>query len=616
MDFESRKTSEDEGKGAFDGAQQETSLQKRGFRSGTAGLGAELKHLVSRSLFTKYLFVTSSVLICSLIIFSIIVLTLVSNRWRSEKQQQLADNAHIVADRMNAYIIPVPSRTENDSINPTIQYVITDTGKEKLRSTLGILSSSCGADIFIVDAQGNTVICSEEYLHADTPDDSDFKCRHQKKKISAAVISAAARVREYRVTDRLGGIYDQSHFIVAVPFVAGGDVGREYIAGFVFVASSASAISDFRSDVSRIVVVAVLIAGLISFIMVYLLTYQQVKPLRQMVKAAQKYSDGDFTMRIDFRSENEVGQLADALNEMSAKLAESETVNRSFIANISHELKTPMTNISGYVNGLLDGTIPYEQQDKYLRIIADETKRLARLVRSMLDLSRIDSGAMQLKKQKFNLGEVIFQALLSFEHRIEEKHIEVQGFDGLGQITVNGDADLIHQVLYNLFDNAVKFTNEGGYIRVSASVQNKVVTVSIANSGIGVSAEELSHIFERFYKTDKSRSFDRQGVGLGLYIVKTIVTLHGGRIRAEGSEGNYCKIVFTLPEASESSRNASRAKKQPDAPKKDLSKKDASKGEISKNDISESDASKGDDSKSDDSKGDGSSSAMSTKNEK
>lgn len=538
-------------------------LKKRGFKSWFIGVFNEMKHIASRSLFTKYLFVTSAVLICSLLIFGIIMSTLISNRWRSEKQQQLADNAHIVADRMNAYVIPVPKRT-GDSINATIQYVVTDTGKEKLRSTLGILSSSCGADIFIVDAQGTTVICSEEYLRADTSDHEEFKCRHQKKSISPSVISAAARVREYRITDRLGGIYDQNHFIVAVPFVAGGDVGKEYIAGFVFVASSASAISDFRSDVSRIVVVAVLIAAIISFCMVYMLTYKQVKPLREMVKAAQKYSDGDFTMRINFKSENEVGQLADALNEMGAKLAESETINRSFIANISHELKTPMTNISGYVNGLLDGTIPYEQQDKYLRIISDETKRLARLVRSMLDLSRIDSGAMQLKKQKFNLSEVIFQALLSFEHRIEEKHIEVQGFDELDQITVNGDADLIHQVLYNLFDNAVKFTNEGGYIRVKVTVQNKIATVSISNSGIGVSTEELSHIFERFYKTDKSRSFDRQGVGLGLYIVKTIVTLHGGRIHAEGSEGNYCNIIFTLPEAYENSRMSSRSKKQSD----------------------------------------------------
>ena len=548
----------------FGTAHKSGTLKKRGISSRLIRIFNELKHIISRSLFTKYLFVTWSVLICSLVIFGIIMSTIISGRWESEKQQQLADNAHIVADRMNAYIIPVPMQSGDLGVNPTIKYVLTDAGKEKLRSTLGILSSSCGADIFIVDAQGTTVICSEEYLHADTPDNEEFRCRHQKTSISRQVINSAARVKEYRTTDRLGGIYDQSHFIVAVPFATMGNDGIEHTVGFVFVASSASTISEFRGDIIRTVFFAAVIAASISFLMVYMLTYKQVKPLRQMVYAARKFSDGDFTTRIDFKSENEVGQLADALNDMGAKLAESETINRSFIANISHELKTPMTNISGYVNGILDGTIPYEQQDRYLRIISDETKRLARLVRSMLDLSRIDSGAMKLKKQRFNLSEVIFQALLSFEHRIEEKHIDIQGLDELDIITVNGDADLIHQVLYNLFDNAVKFTNEGGYIRVSATVQNKVVTVSIANSGIGVSTEELSHIFERFYKTDKSRSFDRQGVGLGLYIVKTIVTLHGGRIHAEGSEGNFCNIIFTLPEAVESPRGTSRSKKQSD----------------------------------------------------
>ena len=537
-------------------------LRRRTFGEWLMNLCSELKHIVSRSLFTKYLFVTSSVMIGSLVILGLVMATLISNRWQSEKQQQLADNAHIVADGMSAYVVPVPSKKNDSAIDATMEYQITDAGKEKLRSTLGILSSSCSADIFIVDARGNTVICSEEYLHASTDEEEVFKCRHSRATIAPSVIDAAARVPEYRITDKLGGIYDQNHFIVAVPFVAGGNVEKEYIAGFVFVASSASAISDFRSDMLRIVIVAVIIAAIICFNMVYMLTYKQVKPLREMVEAARKFSDGDFTTRINFTSENEVGQLAGALNEMGSKLAESETINRSFIANISHELKTPMTNISGYVNGLLDGTIPREQQDKYLKIISDETKRLARLVRSMLDLSRIDSGAMTLKKQHFNLGDVIFRALLSFEHRIEEKHIDIQGFDDLDTVIVNGDPDLIHQVLYNLFDNAVKFTNEGGYIRVGVTVQNKIATVSIVNSGIGVSTEELSHIFERFYKTDKSRSYDRQGVGLGLYIVKTIVTLHGGKIHAEGAEGNYCNIIFTLPEASDNTRASAKNRKQ------------------------------------------------------
>lgn len=526
-------------------------LRPRGIFGRFVAFCREVKQMASRTLFTKYLFVTSAVQICSLVVLGLIMAALVSNRWQTEKQQQLADNAHIVAEGMNAYIVPIPSKGGDSGIDAAMTYQITDAGKEKLRSTLGILSSSCGADIFIVDAEGNTVICSEEYLHASAEGEEElFQCRHKRSTIAPSVIAAAAKVPEYRMTDKLGGIYDQNHFIVAVPFVAGGDVGKEYIAGFVFFASSASAISDFRSDILRILAAAVIVAALISFNLVYMLTYKQVRPLREMAAAAGRFAEGDFSVRVPVTSQNEVGQLADAINDMADKLAVSESMNRSFIANISHELKTPMTNISGYVDGMLDGTFPKEDHEKYLRIVSDETKRLARLVRSMLDLSRIDSGAMQLKKQKFNLSNVIFNALVSFEHRIDEKHIDIQGFDTLDTVMVNGDPDLIHQVLYNLFDNAVKFTNEGGYIRVGVTVQNKLATVSISNSGIGVPSGDLSHIFERFYKSDKSRSFDKQGVGLGLYIVKTIVMLHGGTIRAESSEGSYCNVIFTLPEAS------------------------------------------------------------------
>lgn len=519
-----------------------------------AGFFSDVKHMVSRTLFTKYLFVTSALIICSFVMLGMIMATLISNRWQDEKQQTLAENAHIVADGMNAYIVPMPSREGVQ--DAAIEYHITDAGKEKLRSTLGMLSSSCGADIFIVDAGGNTVICSEEYLHASQDPEVPFKCRHNQATISASIISNAAKVKEYRTTDKLGGIYNQNHFIVSVPFIAGDDSGKEYIAGFVFVASSASTVSEFRSDIIGIVTVAVIIASIISFGLVYMLTYQQVRPLRQMAHAANKFAEGDFSVRVHVNSENEVGQLATAINEMASKLAVSESMNRSFIANVSHELKTPMTTISGFIDGILDGTIPYEKQGQYLRIVSTETKRLARLVRSMLDLSKIDSGEMKLNKQKFNLCETIFDTMLSFEHRIEEKHIEIQGLEDLHPTSVNGDADLIHQVIYNLMDNAVKFTNDGGYIKVMVSVKGKTAYISICNSGIGVPSDELPHIFERFYKTDKSRSFDKQGVGLGLFIVKTIVALHGGTIRAESAEGKYCNVIFTLPEAEESYKNS------------------------------------------------------------
>ncbi len=515
---------------------------------------SNIKHAVSRTLFTKYLFVTSSLIICSFVALGVIMATLISNRWQNETQETLAENAHIVADGMSVYIVSTQtSDNSSGETSTTIEYHITDQGKERLRSSLGMLSSSCGADIFIVDAGGNTVVCSEEYLMSSEDENVQFQCRHTQNVISSSIIADAAKVKEYRTTSKLSGIYSEDHFVVAVPFIAEDEQGNESIVGFVFVASSASAVSSFRSDIFRIVVVAVIIASIISFGLVYMLTYQQVKPLRQMAHAAGKFADGDFSARVPVTSENEVGQLALALNDMASKLAMSENMSRSFIANVSHELKTPMTVISGYIDGILDGIIPYEKQEQYLRIVSTETKRLARLVRSMLDLSKIDNGEMKLNKQKFNLNETIFDTLLSFEHKIDEKNIEIQGLDTLPTITINGDSDLIHQVVYNLVDNAVKFTNDGGYIKITASVKNKIATVNICNSGIGVPSDELKNIFERFYKTDKSRSFDKQGVGLGLFIVKTIISLHNGTIRAESAEGEYCRVIFTLPEASEAS---------------------------------------------------------------
>jgi len=206
-----------------------------------------------------------------------------------------------------------------------------------------------------------------------------------------------------------------------------------------------------------------------------------------------------------------------------------------------------MTTISGFVDGILDGTIPEDRRSYYLGVVSSETKRLARLVRSMLDLSKIDSGDMKISLERFDLSKTVTNALLTFEQRIEEKNIDIQGLDQMKPLYVRGDPDLIHQVAYNLIENAVKFANPDGYIRVNVFSRERVAYVRIANSGIGIPSEDLPRIFERFYKTDKSRSHDKTGVGLGLYIVKTIIALHKGDIEVRSSEGSYCEFEFHIP---------------------------------------------------------------------
>ena len=217
------------------------------------------------------------------------------------------------------------------------------------------------------------------------------------------------------------------------------------------------------------------------------------------------------TRRAAMLEQCEVAELASSLNNMAVSLSSVEGMRRSFVANVSHELKTPMTTIAGFIDGILDGTIPPDKRNYYLKIVSDEVKRLSRLVKSMLDLSRIDSGQMKLNPVRFDLTEVTCSALLSFERRIEEKNMTVEGLEDCPRMEVNGDFDLLGQVVYNLLDNAVKFTNEGGTLSIHITRRDGRVYCAIRNSGVGIPANEMPHIFERFYKSDKSRSLDKNG---------------------------------------------------------------------------------------------------------
>jgi hypothetical protein len=361
----------------------------------------------------------------------------------------------------------------------------------------------------------------------------------------------SALTGEYFETSNLGGIYKNNYYTVGVPIIVNSN-GQNIAVGVAFVSSEASSISDFTANITKIFFFAAIATFAIVFCMVGLYTYNMVRPLRQMAQAAKSFGAGDFSSRVPVTSQDEIGQLAIAFNNMADSLATSEGTRRSFIANVSHELKTPMTTIAGFIDGILDGTIPPDRQGYYLNIVSTEVRRLSRLVQSMLALSRIDSGELRMNKQRFDLTNILISTLLTFEQKIGDRNIRVEGLEEADTIFVDGDPDMIHQVVYNLIENAVKFTNEGGYIRISLSDAPDRTTLEIRNSGQGIQPDELPHIFERFYKTDKSRSKDKNGMGLGLYIVKTILRLHGGDITAASETGSYCSFTLWLPKEKES----------------------------------------------------------------
>lgn len=326
--------------------------------------------------------------------------------------------------------------------------------------------------------------------------------------------------------------------------VVRGDGGN--VEGLILVSSPSVGNPLLIGTMQKTMIAASLWVLLAAIIAVYVISQRISEPIKSIGKAAKSFALGDFSVRVDVTSRDEVGQLAVAFNNMAASLAKTDELRSAFVANVSHDLRTPMTVISGYVDGILDGTIPEEKRDYYLGIISGEVRRLSRLVNSLLEISRMQSGDRKLTMTNFNITEKARQVLLSFEQKIDEKHFEID-FNSPEDIFVNADTDAIHQVLYNLCDNAVKFTPEGGTIRFTIEKRDKKAFIAIRNSGDGIPEEELPYVFERFYKSDRSRGLDKTGTGLGLYISKTNVNMHGEELTVQSVYGEFCEFSFTLP---------------------------------------------------------------------
>ena len=468
---------------------------------------------MQKNLFKKYLRVSLTIVLISFLMLGIMLLVFISRYWQSEKRDLLSKNAQSIAALAASNI---------DSY--TMKGVVTT------------VSVSSDADIFITDVAGNTIISS------------DTGVRFAGRQIPELIMSMAMKSEDgYAGTSNLGGIYDSPYYVVGVPVIVNDSSEKTVVVAVVFTASDAKYLSRFRSDVLKMFFFASIAAFAISFCAVGLFSYSMVRPLRAMAVAAHCFGEGDFSRRVPVTSQDEIGQLAVAFNNMATSLSSSESVRRSFIANVSHELKTPMTTIAGFIDGILDGTIPQEKQNYYLKIVSDEVKRLSRLVRTMLDLSRIDSGELHMRKQRFDLTNTVLTALLTFENSIEKREIEIRGLEDAQALFIDGDPDMIHQVVYNLIENAVKFVDQGGYIELKISDSTDRAVVTIKNSGQGIPKDEVSLIFDKFYKTDKSRSQDKNGMGLGLYIVRTMVRLHGGDITVSSVEGEFCQFTFWLP---------------------------------------------------------------------
>lgn len=346
----------------------------------------------------------------------------------------------------------------------------------------------------------------------------------------------------------LGGLLSDKCYVSAVPILQSSYItGLTYRRGVVLVASDTTVLAGMWQDLAIIFLLSAAVVLLLAAAASSVTSLWQTKPLKDMADTVRRFGRGELEARVEGYEErkDEVGELAGAFNTMADSLAKSEAQRTEFIANVSHELKTPMTTIAGFADGILDGTIPKEKAPEALATISSETRRLSRLVRRMLDLSRLQSSENVLAQERFDISEVLLRVLVSLEGKITSRGLDVETHLPDGSVMVWGNPDAITQVCYNLLDNAIKFAAADSVLSLTIQIKGEKVHVSIANLGETIPPEELGQIFDRFHKTDRSRSVDREGVGLGLYIVKTIINNHREAINVTSEDG-LTTFTFTL----------------------------------------------------------------------
>ena len=457
-------------------------------------------------------------IVAAMVILGISFQLLVNNFLTDSAMEGLQDDAETIVELVQAYIGDGPINDRDFGI------------------ALSVAASVSDADAVICNRYGKLICCARDPLG----------CRHVGMQLTPEYMEKIFANGGMTDTGVIRGLYEDQRYVVSLPIYS--EEGQRL--GIVLVSSPIDSTQLVMKRIIEIYVFLSILVVLIAVVVMIILLKQQSTPLKAMAKAARDFGHGELTARVktNGKSAQEVEDLALAFNNMASSLQKSEYQRQEFIANVSHELKTPMTTISGFVDGILDGTIPPEKAEKYLLLVSDETKRLNRLVRSMLDISQLQDkgGIPPEQKTRFDLTECAGQVLITFERKIMDKKLDVDvSMPDLPVYTL-ANQDYMTQVIYNLLDNAVKFCPEGKKLSLEITTGRSKAYVRISNEGQTIPPEELPLVFDRFHKTDKSRSQNRDSWGLGLYIVKTILGAHGENISVTSREGKTT-FTFTLP---------------------------------------------------------------------
>ena len=473
-----------------------------------------------QGLYWRQMFVTAGMVLLTLLLLGASFFSLSYNYARGQKSEEIMAKARVMSQLSINYL-------ENGRYMD-IEDLRSDPDFQQLATFAAIVSD---VHFMICDTEGHVLLTTDQTLEG--------KVITMPESMSREILEKGASARR----DSLGGLYESRRFVVGVPAV---NPETQEVVGEVYGVSTTSSLDSMWQGFIGLFFMTAFVVLMISFMASSITTMRQVQPIREMVQATRRYGEGDFDIRMnDYGRDDEIGELAASFNAMAESLQQTERQRREFIANISHELKTPMTTIAGYTDGILDGTIPPEREKQYLQIISDESRRLSRMVRRMLDVSQLQAIDPLKSGSHFDICESMRRVLISMEKKITDRNLDVEADIPEEPILVLGDNDMITQVIYNLLENATKFARAGSTLYLGVTTIDGKARVTVRNLGDTIPAEELPLLFERFHKSDKSRSEDKDGVGLGLYIVKTILEQHKEKINVT-SENGVTTFTFSL----------------------------------------------------------------------
>ena len=473
---------------------------------------AKRMHNKFRGLYWRQMFVTVGMVLLTLFLLGVSFFSLSYNYARGQENGELAAQAQVVGQLSASYL-------ENGRYLD-MEELQHEEDFQRLASFAATVSE---VDFLICDVEGHVLLSTDASLSG--------LVVTMPEEMTAEVLEEGISSRR---TD-VDGLYSNKRFVVGVPAISEDTPDP---VGMVYAVSSTTSLDTMWSGFIGLFFMTAFVVLMISFMASSITTMRQIQPIREMAKATRRYAEGDFDIRMnDYGRDDELGELAASFNNMAENLQQTERQRREFITNISHELKTPMTTIAGYTDGILDGTIPPENERQYLQIISDESRRLSRLVRRMLDVSQLQAIDPLREGKHFDICESMRRVLISMERKITDRNLDVEADIPEEPILVLGDKDMITQVIYNLLENATKFAREGSTLYLGVTTIDGKARVTVRNEGDTIPAEELPLLFERFHKSDKSRSEDKDGYGLGLYIVKTILEQHKEKISVTSEDG-------------------------------------------------------------------------------